>query len=467
MKRFVIYLLFLLITFTSEAKVILPSIVADGMVLQQKTEATLWGKADPDSKIVITTTWSNDKVTVRADEDGHWLVRVATPQAGGPYEITFNDGDRVTLKNVLIGEVWICSGQSNMNMRMKGAENQPVAGAAELIMGAHPSTLIRSCNLDHVKAFEPQEECNAKWSENTPEGVADASAVAYFFAKRLYDILGVPIGIIHASWGHTPIEAWMSPQILADEFASEFDLSHLETKTWREKRPFQMPGVLYNGMLYSLRNYTAKGFIWYQGCSNRKNPDLYKRLQPAFVRMLRNDWNNERMPFYYTQIAPYRTNPPEFMWAQAQNLADIPYSGMASTHDVGEYDVIHPAKKQPVGDRLAYLALSKDYGMDYIDADTPVPVLFEFKGGEAIVTFNSMKMGLSPSSQDLDGFELAGEDGVFYAAKGRVVGGNMLKVYKCPQVQKAVAVRYAMSPWCPSTLFNCYGIPATPFASDK
>ena len=252
MKRFVIYLLFLLIAFTSEAKVTLPSIVADGMVLQQKTEATLWGKADPDSKIVITTTWSNDKVTVRADEDGHWLVRVATPQAGGPYEITFNDGDRVTLKNVLIGEVWICSGQSNMNRRMMGAETQPVAGAAELIMGAHPSTLIRSCNLDHVKAFEPQEECNAKWSENTPEGVADASAVAYFFAKRLYDILGVPIGIIHASWGNTPIEAWMSPQILADEFASEFDLSHLETKTWREKRPFQMPGVLYNGMLYSL-----------------------------------------------------------------------------------------------------------------------------------------------------------------------------------------------------------------------
>ena len=181
-------------------------------------------------------------------------------------------------------------------------------------------------------AFDPQEECEAKWWENTPEGVADASATAYFFAKRLYEVLKVPVGIIHASWGSTPIEAWMSPQLLADEFASEFDLSHFETKVWREKRPFQMPGVLYNGMLYSLRNYTAKGFIWYQGCTNRSNPEQYKRLQPAFVKMLRKDWNDEKMPFYYVQIAPHKSNPPEFMWAQAQNLADIPYSQCTIQH---------------------------------------------------------------------------------------------------------------------------------------
>lgn len=467
MKRFILSFIFFFVVLVSQAKVTLPPVLADNMVLQQQTDATLWGKAKPDAKVVISTTWSRDKVTVRTDKDGHWLARVATPQAGGPYEITFSDGDKITLKNVLIGEVWICSGQSNMNMRIRGAENQPVEGSVELIMGARPSTLIRSCNLEHIKALEPQEECEAKWYENTPEGVAEASAVAYFFAKRLYEVLKVPIGIIHASWGNTPIEAWMSPQVLKDEFASDFDLSHFETKAWREKRPYQMPGVLYNGMLYSLRNYTAKGFIWYQGCSNRKNPELYKRLQPAFVKMLRNDWNNERMPFYYTQIAPYRSNPPEFMWAQAQNLADIPYSGMVSTHDVGELNVIHPAKKQPVGDRLAYLALANDYGMDYIDADTPIPAKFEFKEGEAIVTFNTMKMGLSPYSQDLDGFELAGEDGVFYPAKGRVVGKNVLKVYNCPQVQNPLAVRYAWSRWCPSTLFNCYGIPATPFASNK
>lgn len=194
MKRLILSSILFLTVIILQAKVTLPPVLADNMVLQQKTEVNLWGKADPDSKIVITTTWSKDKVTVSADEGGHWLARVATPQAGGPYEITFSDGDKITLKNVLIGEVWICSGQSNMNMRIRGAENQPVEGSVELIMGAHPSTLIRSCNLEHIKALEPQEECEAKWYENTPEGVAEASAVAYFFAKRLYEVLKVPSG---------------------------------------------------------------------------------------------------------------------------------------------------------------------------------------------------------------------------------------------------------------------------------
>ena len=467
MNKFALFFLLLLSAFVSHAKVILPPVLADNMVLQQQTEAALWGKAEPGAKVVVSTTWSKTKITVKADEDGRWFARVATPQAGGPYEITFNDGDKVTLKNVLIGEVWICSGQSNMEMPMKGFRNQPVAGSSEIIMGAKPSTLIRSCNIDRVKSFEPQEECGAKWYENTPEGVAEASAVAYFFAKRLYDILGIPVGIIHASWGGTPIEAWMSPQILSEEFASEFDLSHFETKVWSEKNPYQMPGVLYNGMLHSLKNYTVKGFIWYQGCSNRNNPEQYKRLQPAFVKMLRKDWNNEKMPFYYTQIAPYKHNNPEFMWAQAQNLADIPFSGMASAHDVGEYHVIHPSRKQPVGDRLAYLALTNDYGMDYIEANTPVPVKCEFKEDEVIVYFNTGKMGISPRSQDLDGFELAGEDGVYYAAKGYLVGGDKIKVYKCPQVKNPVAVRYAMKRWCPPTLFNGFGIPVTPFVLTK
>ncbi len=470
MKKITISFLLLFAAFVSQAKVILPPVLADNMVLQQQTDAALWGKAEPGAKIVISTTWSKSKVTVRAGEDSCWVARVSTPKAGGPYEITFNDGDKVTLKNVLIGEVWICSGQSNMDMPMKGLRNQPVEGSAELIMGAKPSTMIRSCNVKRCKSFEPQEECAAKWYEHTPEGVANASAVAYFFAKRLYDVLEIPIGIIHVSWPGTPIEAWMSPAVLAEEFSSEFDLSHLETKIWREKEPYQMPGVLYNGMLYSLRNYTAKGFIWYQGCSNRQNPQQYKRLQPAFVRMLRKDWNNETMPFYYTQIAPYKHNPPELLWAQAQNLAEIPYSGMASAHDVGEYHVIHPAKKQPVGDRLAWLALANNYGMNYIDAKTPVPVKFEFREGEAEVTFDVGPLGVSPRSQDLDGFELAGEDGVFYPAKGYVLrhkGNNKIKVYNCPQVPNPVAVRYAFKKWCKPTLFNCYGIPATPFASDK
>ena len=297
MKRILSICALLICSAALYAKVELPPIFADNMVLQQQTDAALWGKAKPESKVTITTTWSKAKTVVSTDADGKWFARVATPAAGGPYEITFNDGEKLTLKNVLIGEVWICSGQSNMEMQMKGFRGQPVEGSTDLILGAKPSTLIRSCNLKRVKSFETQDECEATWYEHTPEGVAEASATAYFFAKRLYDVLGIPVGIINVSWGGTPIQAWMNPELLKKEFAGDMNLTALETKVWPEKNSHKVPGVLYNGMLHSVAKYTAKGFIWYQGCDNRKKFELYKRLQPAFVKMLRQEWENEDMPF--------------------------------------------------------------------------------------------------------------------------------------------------------------------------
>ena len=457
------------------AKVELPPIFADNMVLQQQSDAAVWGKAEPGAKITITTTWSKAKTVVNAGEDGKWFARLATPVAGGPYEITFNDGDKVTVKNVLIGEVWICSGQSNMEMPMKGFLGQPVDGSTDLILEAKPATLIRSCNLKKTRTFEPQETCEATWYDHTPEGVAEASATAYFFAKRLYDVLGIPVAVINVSWGGTPIEGWMNPELLKSEFADEINLSNLVNKEWPKKGAHQVPGVLYNGMLHSVVPYTAKGFIWYQGCNNRARFEQYKRLQPAFVKMLREEWGNDKMPFYFTQIAPYKYDNPDkseagyMMWAQAQTLELIPNSGMACLHDAGELACIHPANKKVVGDRLAFQALENDYGVKGIDSKTPIPVKFEFKDGEAIVTFDFCSRGLSPISTDLDGFELAGEDKVFYPAKGRLLGGkrNQIKVYQCPEVPNPVAVRYGMKNWSVATLYNCFGIPATPFRSDN
>ena len=457
------------------AKVELPPIFADNMVLQQQSDAAVWGKAEPGAKITITTTWSKAKTVVNAGEDGKWFARLATPVAGGPYEITFNDGDKVTVKNVLIGEVWICSGQSNMEMPMKGFLGQPVDGSTDLILEAKPATLIRSCNLKKTRTFEPQETCEATWYDHTPEGVAEASATAYFFAKRLYDVLGIPVAVINVSWGGTPIEGWMNPELLKSEFADEINLSNLVNKEWPKKGAHQVPGVLYNGMLHSVVPYTAKGFIWYQGCNNRARFEQYKRLQPAFVKMLREEWGNDKMPFYFTQIAPYKYDNPDkseagyMMWAQAQTLELIPNSGMACLHDAGELACIHPANKKVVGDRLAFQALENDYGVKGIDSKTPIPVKFEFKDGEAIVTFDFCSRGLSPIGTDLDGFELAGEDKVFYPAKGRLLGGkrNQIKVYQCPEVPNPVAVRYGMKNWSVATLYNCFGIPATPFRSDN
>ena len=475
MKKFLFLFVSLLCTAAvMHAKVELPPIFADNMVLQQQSDAAVWGKAEPGAKITITTTWSKAKTVVNAGEDGKWFARLATPVAGGPYEITFNDGDKVTVKNVLIGEVWICSGQSNMEMPMKGFLGQPVDGSTDLILEAKPATLIRSCNLKKTRTFEPQETCEATWYDHTPEGVAEASATAYFFAKRLYDVLGIPVAVINVSWGGTPIEGWMNPELLKSEFADEINLSNLVNKEWPKKGAHQVPGVLYNGMLHSVVPYTAKGFIWYQGCNNRARFEQYKRLQPAFVKMLREEWGNDKMPFF-TQIAPYKYDNPDkseagyMMWAQAQTLELIPNSGMACLHDAGELACIHPANKKVVGDRLAFQALENDYGVKGIDSKTPIPVKFEFKDGEAIVTFDFCSRGLSPIGTDLDGFELAGEDKVFYPAKGRLLGGkrNQIKVYQCPEVPNPVAVRYGMKNWSEATLFNCFGIPATPFRSDN
>lgn len=455
-----------------QAKVQLPPVFADNMVLQQQTDAALWGKAEPNSKITITTTWSKAKTVVNAGEDGKWFARVATPAAGGPYEITFNDGDKVTLKNVLVGEVWICSGQSNMVQQMKGYPGQPTAGAAELIVTADPSTPIRSCNLTRTRHLEPQDECPATWYEHTPEGVSEASAIAYFFAKKLYDALGVPVGVINASWGGTVIEAWMNPELLKKKFDGDLNLKHTKAKTWPEKGQQNVPGVLYNGMLHSLVPYTAKGFLWYQGCANRNRHEQYKRLQPAFVQMLRDEWGNEKMPFYFAQIAPYRYQDPEsreaafLMWAQAQTLEMIPYSGMATTLDAGEFACIHPSKKKEVADRMAYLALTNDYGVKGIDARAPMPAKFEFKNGAAYVHMDCGKMGVSPINLELGGFELAGEDKVFHPATARVRGDKKSIKVTSEHVQNPIAVRYAMRNWSEATLFNNFGIPASPFRSD-
>lgn len=476
MKRLLTLIALLAVTLlNSYAKVELAPLFADNMVLQRDSKAAIWGKAEPGARVVITSTWAKGKTVVHADDQGRWNVMLATPSAGGPHELTFNDGDRLTLKNILIGEVWICAGQSNMEMTMRGFMGQPVEGAAELILAAKPSVPIRSCNLSRIKSLELEEECDARWFEHTSEGVAEASATAYFFAKRLCDVLGVPVGIINVSWGGSPIEAWMNPELLRREFAEEFSFAHLDSMTWPEENPWKAPGVLYNGMLHSVAPYTAKGFLWYQGCDNISRYEQYKRLQPAFVKMLRQEWGNDRMPFYFTQIAPYGYFNPDapdagyMMWAQAQTLEMIPYSGMAATHDVGEVNCIHPADKKSVGDRLAFLALVNDYGYEGIDAATPIPIDFKFEEGQAIVTFEAGYMGLSPLSKDVDGFELAGEDGIFYPAKGIVLWNNPKKVlvYKCPQVQKPVAVRYGMKNWSEATVFNCFGVPISPFRSDN
>lgn len=455
---------------SSLARVTLPDVISDNMVVQRNSDVKLWGKAAPGRRVKVQVSWNTATYTAKVPDDGNWAVSVPTPDAGGPYTISFDDGEKIYVQNVLSGEVWFCSGQSNMEMPMKGFMGQPVENSAEYILAAKEETPIRMCNVKREFAFEKKDNCSCKWDVHTPKAVMNTSATAYFFALRLWETLGVPVGIIHSSWGGTPIQAWMDRELIEAEFPGEFDLSAYQTGK-REKAQ-NVAGTLYNAMIHPLVNYTIKGVIWYQGCANRGNPEQYKRLQPSFAKMLREKWDNPQMPFYFTQIAPYRYGDPQereagyMMWAQAQTLDLIPFSGMATTHDIGETATIHPRKKKEVGDRLAYLALANNYGFNFLDAKAPVPTSFKFEDGKAIVSFKVGAMGLNPINRKLASFEVAGEDRVFYPAVAKVSANRKEVEVSAPEVPAPVAVRYGIRNVSEASLFNSAGIPATPFRSD-
>lgn len=456
---------------TLSAKVQLPDIISDNMVLQRNAEVGLWGKAAPGRKITVTASWDGKKTVCKSGDDGLWSLRVQTPDAGGPYSICFDDGEKTVVDNVLIGEVWFCSGQSNMEMPMEGFNGQPVEHSADYILSAKKDRPIRMCNVKMTASLEPLDNCNCDWSEHTPDGVRRTSATAYFFALRLQETLGVPVGIIHSSWGGTPIQAWMEKSLIESEFSGEFDLSPYQTGI--SKRMQHVPGTLYNAMIHPFEQYTVKGFIWYQGCSNRNNPEQYKRLQPAFVKMLRQKWGNDNLPFYFTQIAPYeyaadyKYQAGFMMWAQAQTLDLIPMSGMAATHDIGEMKTIHPKKKKEVGDRLAFLALSNNYGFNVIDAKAPIARSFRTEENKIIVTFDVGPKGLNPIGTRLESFEIAGEDMVFHPARAVVCKNRNEVEVSSSEVPAPKAVRYGMHNWSKASLFNTSGIPASPFRSDN
>ena len=454
------------------AKVELPSVISDNMVLQQNTDVALWGKAKPGSKVTVKPEWTNEKFTTNADKvTGKWLLRVKTPSAGGPYEINFNDGEEIKVSNVLIGEVWYCSGQSNMEMPMKGYRSQPATGAAEFIAKAKKSRPIRLCNIECNSSTQVLEYSNGMWEEHTPQAVANTSATAYFFAEELQSVIDVPVGIVVSSWGGSSIETWIRRDYLEKDFP-ELEYGHLDGE--KEVRTVQQdPCLLFNGQVAPLVPYTFKGMIWYQGETNRGRENQYIRLQETYVRMMRELFCIPDAPFYFVQIAPYPYDKAEdwtsgyFYEAQQKSLDVIPNSGMAVTCDAGEYGTIHPAAKKEVGHRLAFLALARNYGINAINADSPVYRSAEFTEGKAIVEFDTRDdEGLAPMGRNIQGFEISGDDRIFHKADAYVNDGNKV-IVSSKDVPEPVAVRYCFRNWCYGNLYNNYGIPAAPFRTDS
>lgn len=453
MKRVLLPVLLILLGLSGQAKVEMPPVFSDNMVLQQKAQVALWGTATG-KKVTISASWTRKKTTTVPSADGKWFVRLETPSAGGPYEICVSDGEKKMFRNVLIGEVWLCSGQSNMDMPLRGWPGQPVEHATECIMGARPQIPIR------IIDFRFKKTGLEAWQENTPEVVCEASATAYFFACKLYDVLRVPVGLITADKGASPIEAWMSRDILEKEFPGE--ISEFEDNP---------PGSCYDSMIAPIIPYTFKGMLWYQGENNIFSYRQYINLQPRFVQMIREEFQNPDAPFYFVQIAPYHYDNPAgfdlgyFNEAQQKTLELIPYSGMVPTVDLGNYNFIHPPKKMEVGNRLAMLALVNDYGFKGVNPVPPCWRSVDFEGGKARINVElDDKVGLIPAKVPVGGFELAGEDRIFHPAIATAFKTEI--IVESAEVPVPVAVRYCFRNWSEGSLFSANGIPLLPFRTD-
>lgn len=469
MKKLIINLgalLLLILVFASalHAEVKLASIFGDNMVLQQQTEAAVWGKAQANATISVITSWNNRTYTTRADREGVWKLKVATPAAGGPYTVTISDGKPVTLKNIMIGEVWVCSGQSNMEMPMKGYRNQPVIGSTEFI-ATSSNDLIRLITVPRAASLTPLDDFEGEWKLCEPENVSEFSATAYFFGLMLNRILKVPVGLICTSWGGTRIEPWIS-----EAGCKEFDFIKLpDPSQTTERLSSQTPTVLFNAMVNPVVGYGMRGVIWYQGESNRLEPDQYFKLLPALADNWRMHWDAGEFPFYYVQIAPHNYGPSTLSSAylreaQLKALSAGKNMGMACIMDTGESDCIHPANKKAAGDRLAYLALVKTYGKSGFAGEGPVMKDMQIEGNQVRLTFDNAPNGLTSFGKELTCFELAGANRRFFPATAYITntGISLFSVF----VNQPVAVRYAFKDFIVGDLFSTEGLPASSFRTD-
>lgn len=465
-KLFLLTALFAAAT-TISAKVVLPKIFASGMVMQQQTDANLWGEAKADATVKIATSWNKKTVSVKAGNDGKWTAKIQTPAAGGPYSITFNDGEKTVIDNILVGELWICSGQSNMEMPMKGFKNQPVENAVEDILHSGDSKM-RLFTVKRTSLFQPATDVVGEWKEASPEAVRNFSATAYYFGRELRRMLNVPVGLIVTSWGGSSCEAWMNR-----DWLKAFPQIELPASQETIKSKNRTATVLYNGMLHPLVGISMRGVIWYQGEENVSRSGYYADLFSRMIKGWREEWKEGDFPFYFCQIAPYDYNiigwgqyNSAFLREQQAKAEKMNKNvGMACLMDAGLEYGIHPRKKQLAGMRLALLALDKTYGIKGITSETARYKDVEFKGDTAVITFERAGMwvyGKDGLKSDL--FEVAGEDRVFHPAKAWI---ERSKLYvKCDEVKKPVAVRYAFKDWADGDLF-CDGLPVSSFRTDN
>jgi sialate O-acetylesterase len=460
MKRLIF--LFLAFPLLSFAETTLPRFFSNGMVLQQSTEVSVWGTDKPGTTVRIVASWSQAG-QVKTDQSGRWKLKIVTPKAGGPYKLSVSGSSTQNIDNIMIGEVWFCSGQSNMEMPLKGRVSQPVEGSNELILNSDNKN-IRVFSIAKNSSKKPLDNVEGSWISASPESAGNFSAVAYLYGKKLNQMLKVPIGLIVSSWGGSAIESWMDAQSLA----AYPDMNN--HKSIDEKFPNRTANLLYNAMVNPVAGYGIKGMLWYQGENNVSDGLSYKDYLSAMIRSWRTVWNLGDFPFYFVQIAPfdYKTLESGYLRdAQLRVMKESPNTGMAVTLDLGTCKLIHPPKKKEVADRLAYWALAKTYGIRGLEYSGPVYTgITAIDSNKLTVKFDHADNGIYLSKSNISGFEVAGADKVFYPAKAVVKKGTQLVVWS-DQVKSPVALRYGFSNCAEAILYNTAELPASTFRTDS
>ncbi len=500
---------------TLAAEVRLPAVIGEHMVIQREKPVVIWGWADKGEEVTVRL--GGKEARTRADAEGRWRLSFEPLKAGGgPLELIVRGGKgaEVVVRDILVGEVWLCSGQSNMEWSM----NQLPNPAPEIMRADHPG--IRLFHVPRRTADAPREDVEAEWLPCVPDAVRSFSAVAYFFGLALHEKLGVPVGLIESAWGGTMIEPWTPPAGFAAvpevmflregqeqryaDFLRELEKVLPAWETWsRESRkalaakapippepepdlpsnPYdnpQAPTTLYNGMIHPLTAFVIRGAIWYQGESNRNDGLLYEKKMEALIKGWREVWKIGDFPFYYVQLAPYnyaynRETPtgetPDFLrlpliWEAQANVLRLPKTGMAVTTDIANLDNIHPANKMDVGRRLALWARARTYGEAGLVFSGPLFKAMTVQGGRARLSFDHVGGGLiSNDGQPLKWFEIAGEDRTFFKAEAEISGDTV--VVWSPKVPSPKAVRFGWHQLAVPNLANKEGLPASPFRSDR
>ncbi len=468
--RLTLFSLFLSLSALTFGQISVTPLFSDNMVIQQKAEANIWGTSDPKSSVEIDASWMDQIVKIKSDKDGNWKTTLTTPKAGGPYDISIKSGQTIKIKNVMIGDVWLCSGQSNMEMPLKGFMGQHIDQSNQEIIHSQNSN-IRYISVPRNSTTIPASTFEGSWREASPATSGDFSATAYFFAKEVQALTGIPIGLVEVTWGGSNVEAWMNADMLAPY--SDIKIPENDEEIGEKNRT---PTVLYNGMINPIVGYTIKGAIWYQGESNAAKPLQYEELFPDMVKLWRAKWGQGIFPFYYVQIAPFNydafhkenvqwfANSAYLRDAQRKSQYTIPASGMACILDAGEMYNIHPSDKKTPGERLAWLALNQTYGFEGFGSATPDYDELNIEDTLVTITFKNLPNGITSRGLEVTAFEIAGEDKVFYPAKCKVRKKSVQ--VSSDKVSKPVAVRYAFSNEGPAQLFSTEGIPVSSFRTD-